>query len=109
MDVATSLYGGKSYLQLVVIQDLNSFIPMGVHTGIFIHLEDELLSLKSSFWKYPLLYTSDRFYVNTVLVGGGISQQIGRRASLNFMVLWPLNDSVYQIYSKPEMRVTFTF
>jgi hypothetical protein len=107
--VATTLYGGKGYVQLVVIQDLNSFIPMGVHTGIFLHGEDELLSLKSSFWKYPLPYTSDRFYVNTVLAGGGISQQIGRRASLNFMVLWPLNDSGYDIYSKPEIRISFSF
>jgi hypothetical protein len=109
LDVATSLYGGKSYVQLVVIQDLNSFIPMGVHTGIFLHAEDELLSLKSSFWKYPLPFTTDRFYVNTVLAGGGISQQIGRRSSLNFMILWPLNDSNYSIYSKPEIRVSFSF
>ena len=109
LDVATALYGGKGYIQFVIIQDLNSFIPMGVHTGIFLHTEDELLSLKSSFWKFPLPYTSDRFYVNTVLVGGGISQQLGRRASLNFMVLWPLNDSGYSIYSKPEIRISFSY
>lgn len=105
----TSIYGGKGYIQFVVIQDLNSFIPLGVHTGIFLHLEDELLSLKSSFWKYPLAYTSDRFYVNTALAGGGISQQIGRRSSLNFMVLWALNDSGYNIYSNPELRISFSF
>ena len=105
----TSIYGGKGYMQFVVIQDLNSFIPLGVHTGIFLHLEDELLSLKSSFWKYPPPYTSDRFYVNTVLAGGGISQQIGRRSSLNFMVLWALNDSGYSIYSNPELRISFSF
>jgi hypothetical protein len=105
----TSIYGGKGYIQFVVIQDLNSFIPLGVHTGIFLHLEDELLSLKSYFWKYPLPYTTDRFYVNTALAGGGISQQIGRRSSLNFMVLWALNDSGYNIYSKPELRISFSF
>jgi hypothetical protein len=104
----TAIYGGKAYIQLVVIQDLNSFLPVGVHTGIFLHVENELLSLKTSFWKTPP-YTSDRFYVNTVLAGGGISQQIGRRASLNFMILWPLNDPSYDIYSKPELRVSFTF
>ena len=105
----TALYGGKGYLQLVVIQDLNSVIPIGVHTGIFLHIEDELLSLKSSFWKYPPPYSSDRFYVNTVLAGAGISQQIGRRSSLNFMVLWPLNNSEFGIYSKPDIRVSFIF
>jgi hypothetical protein len=105
----TSIYGGKAYIQLVVIQDLNSFIPLGVHTGVFLHAENELLSLKTSFWKLPPYPTADRFYVNTVLAGGGISQQIGRRSSLNFMILWPLNDSNYDIYSKPEIRISFTF
>jgi len=105
----TVVYGGKSYLQFVVIQDINSVLPVGVHTGIFLHVEDELLSLKTSFWKNPPPYKTDRFYVNTVLAGGGISQQIGRRSSLNFMVLWPLNDSVYEIYSKPEIRISFIF
>ena len=104
----TSIYGGKGYLQFVVIQDINSVLPVGIHTGIFLHIEDELLSLKTSFWKLPP-YVADRFYVNTVLAGGGISQQIGRRSSLNFMVLWPLNDSLYEIYSRPEIRVSFTF
>ncbi len=109
LDVATAVYGAKGYIQLVVVQDLNSFIPMGVHTGIFLHAEDELLSLKSSFWKYPQLYDSDRFYINTVLVGGGLSQQLGRRASINFMALWAINDSGYDIYSNPELRLSFSF
>jgi hypothetical protein len=104
----TTLYGGKGYVQFVVIQDISSVIPIGSHTGIFLHAEDELLSLKTSFWKQPP-YFKDRFYVNTVLAGAGISQQIGRRSSLNFMVLWPLNDSGYALYSKPDLRITFTF
>jgi hypothetical protein len=82
---------------------------MGVHTGLFLHVEDELLSLKTSFWKNPPPYETDRFYVNTVLAGAGISQQIGKRASLNFMLLWPLNDPVYELYSKPELRISFLF
>lgn len=107
-DDRTNIYGGKGYLQFVIIQNINSVIPIGVNTGIFLHLEDELLSLESYFWKNPPL-TSDRFYINTVLAGGGISQQIGRRSSLNIMVLWALNDSGYGIYSNPEIRVSFTF
>lgn len=104
----TAIYGGKAYVQFVVIQDINSVLPLGVHTGLFLHAENELLSLKTSFWK-PTPYYSDRFYVNTVLAGAGISQQVGRRSSLNFIVLWPLNDSDYELYSKPEIRVSFIF
>jgi hypothetical protein len=105
----TALYGGRGYLEFVVVQNLNSVVPMGVHTGLFLHLEDELLSLKTSFWKNPPPYLTDRFYVNTVLAGAGISQQLGKRSSLNFMALWPLNESKYAIYSKPVLRLSFIF
>jgi len=104
----TSIYGGKCYMQFVIIKDINTFLPIGANTGIFFHIEDELLSLKSTFWKNPPVF-SDRFYINTVLAGGGISQQIGRRSSLNIMALWPLNDSGYGVYSNPEIRVSFNF
>jgi len=106
----TALYGGRAYMQLVVIQDLSSVMSLGVHTGIFLHVEDELLSLKTSFWKNPPPYPeADRFYVNTILAGIGLSQQLGKRSSLNFMILWPLNDSSYGIYSKPDLKISFIF
>jgi hypothetical protein len=104
----TNIYGGKAYLQFVVFQDISSVIPVGSHTGIFLHLEDEVLSLESSFWKSPP-YTYNRFYINTILAGGGISQQIGRRSSLNIMVLWALNDTGYGVYGNPEIRFSFNF
>ena len=108
-DLKTDIYGAKGYLELVVIQNINKILPLGVNTGIFLHLEDEVLSLESSFWKEQNTYTSNRFYINTLLAGPGLSQQIGRRASVNIMFLWVLNDSGYEIYSNPDFRVTFTF
>jgi len=104
----TAIYGGSSYIQFVVIKDLSSFIPMGSHTGFFLHVEDELLSLKSSFWKDPP-YPSDRFFINTILAGGGITQQVGRRSSFNVMVLWALDVPQYNLYGNPEFRVSFIF
>jgi hypothetical protein len=102
----TNIYGAKGYIEFVVIQDINSFIPIGTGTGLFFHVEDELLSLESSVWKDPL--SSGRFSINTLLGGAGISQQIGRRSSMNLMVLWALNDT-YGVYSNPEIRISFIF
>ncbi|HUX97692.1 MAG TPA: hypothetical protein VMV47_18315 [Bacteroidales bacterium] len=107
-DDETSMYGGKFYSQFVLLQDLNNIIPVGLHTGIFLHLEDELLNLESAYWKNPP-YPSERFNVNTILFGGGISQQMGRRSSMNIMVLWALQDSGYAIYDNPEFRISFNF
>ena len=106
---STNIYGGRVYTQFVVIQDLNNIIPAGIHIGFFLHAEDELQSLQTQtpFWNNTLV-TTERFSVNTNLVGAGISQPMGRRAALNLIVLWALNDS-YGIYSRPEIRVSFVF
>jgi hypothetical protein len=107
---ATAIYGAKGYIQFAVVQDLSSVIPVGGHTGIFLHIEDELLSLNSYFWKwqYGIPFDSERFYLNTILVGGGISQHLGRRSTIDFMVLWPL-DNPYSLYSNPEIRISFIY
>ena len=104
----TTIYGGRSYLQYLFLQDLNSLVPLGVHLGMFLHAEYEILSLQSSFWNLPP-YTSERFITNTLLAGAGISQYIGRRSALNLMVLWPLNDKGFGLYSNPEIRIGFVF
>ena len=103
----TSIYGGKFYSELVLIQDINNIIPIGAHFGFFLHAEYETLSLESAVWDPA--YTSDRFQINSLLAGGGISQQIGRRSSANIVVLWVINSSGYDYYSNPEIRISFNF
>jgi hypothetical protein len=104
---STNIFGGKVYSELVLLQDLNNVIPVGIHMGLFLHAEFESLSLESDVWNTA--YTSDRFMLNTALAGGGISQQLGQRSSLNFVVLWVISGSDYGFYSNPEIRISFNF
>lgn len=106
--ISTSIFSGKAYGQVVLLRDLNNIIPLGIHTGLVFHVEDELLNLDSEYWK-SVTSRENRFWLNTVLIGGGLRQQFGRRAAVNILVLWVLNDSGYQIYSNPEIRIGFTF
>jgi hypothetical protein len=103
----TTMYGGNGYVQFVPVKDINNAIPIGLHMGIFLHLEDELLSLESAVWDPT--NTSKRFTVNTLLGGFGISQQLGTRSSINLMFLWTLTDSGYALYNNPEIRISFSF
>jgi hypothetical protein len=107
LDNETSLYGGNVYVEFVPVKDINNALPIGLHIGIFLHLEDELLSLESAYWDPMNL--SKRFAVNTLLGGFGISQQLGARSSLNLMFLWTLTDSGYALYNNPEIRISFNF
>jgi hypothetical protein len=104
----TDIFGGRSYIQYVLLRDIDKFIPLGIHTSVFLHLEDEMLSLDSEFWGKNSVTTS-RFLMNRVLSGAGLSQQVGERLSFNFMVLWALTDSGSEIYSNPEIRIGFVF
>lgn len=104
----TSIYGGNTFVQLMFVQDLDNIIPIGLHAGLFFQAEYELLSLQSSFFKSDPQDKS-RFWTGTVLAGGGISQYISQRSSLNLSFLWALNDAGYGIYGNPEIRITFIF
>ena len=107
IDAETSLYGGRFYTQYLFIQDLDNVFPIGLHTGIFFHLEDELLSLESKYWKNQ--YASGRFIANNVLIGGGIRQQIGNRSFLHLTALWTIHDAGYFVHESPEIRISFSF
>ncbi len=85
----TTMYGGNAYIQFVPVKDINNAIPIGLHMGIFLHLEDELLSLESSVWDPQ--NPGERFTVNTLLGGFGISQQLGRQVSSQPDVLMDIN------------------
>lgn len=104
----TDIYGGKIYTEFVFFRDMDRFIPLGIHTSLFLHIEDEMLSLSSKYWANVIL-SPKRFMINTVLVGPGLSQQMGKRASFNLTVLWALNDSGYPVYSNPEVKIGFVF
>lgn len=105
----THIYGVKSYLELTLLRNINSVIPIGANTDIVAHIEDQYLSLESAFFR-DAPYDSKRFMVNTVLAGGGLSQQIGKRSALNILILFALDEeNEYGLYSNPEFRLSFTF
>lgn len=104
----TSIYGGSSYVQFMFLQDLNNVIPLGIHAGMFLQAEYELLSLESSFFRtFP--DDTGRFWSGTALLGGGISQYVSQRSSLNLSFLWAVNDAGYGLYGTPEIRISFIF
>ncbi len=104
----TTIYGGRTYLEYLFLQDLNNIIPIGIHAGLFLHGEYEVLSLQSDVFK-PEPDATGRFLEGTFLAGGGIREQIGQRSSINLTFLWALNDSDYALYGDPEIRISFVF
>jgi hypothetical protein len=104
----SNIFGGRVYSQFVVVQDLNEVIPIGLNLGIFLDAEEEIYNLNQSYDDGTPASYSASYFIHTPLIGAGISQHLGQRASINLMVLWALYDK-YDIYPDPVLRISFSF
>lgn len=100
---STSLYGGNIFTKYTIARD---FPAKGM--SIFSHLEYEALSLEKKYFKEPF-DENGRFIMHSVIVGGGLRQYLGGRASMELLILFNLNQNKYSPYQTPIVRVGFNF
>lgn len=106
----THIYGGTAFARYMAIKDLSEAIGLGLNFGIFGHVEYEILSLESKYFEIGAPPDAEgRFFLNSILIGGGVFQPIGRRGGFLFMVLWNLNETASSPYSNPIFRIGFNF
>lgn len=95
---STSLYGGKVFSRYYIMKN------------VFGHAEFETLSLESDVFDPKGIHGDvDRFWIQSLLVGGGYKQPIGQNSALIITVLWNLNDTPDSPYSNPIIRIGFVF
>ncbi len=102
------IYGFNVFTRYYIIPDMSEWIK-GLNLSVFTHAEYEGLSLDNYYDATSTTYTPGRFWINSVLVGGGISQRIGQRSAINLMLLYNLNESANSLESNPVIRVGFSF
>jgi hypothetical protein len=99
----TSIYGGNLFTKYTLFRD---FPSKGM--SIFTHAEYEVLSLDEKYFKEPFT-GNGRFLMHSFLVGGGLRQYIGGRASVEIIVLYNLNQAIFSPYQNPVIRIGFNF
>jgi hypothetical protein len=109
IDIQTIIYGYRLFSRLVLIKDLNEVIPLNVPLSIFAHAEFESLSLEERYFRLASMDSRQRFWLNSILAGGGINQQTGSRTSFNVMILWDLTNSVSSPYVNPIIKFGIQF
>lgn len=95
---STSLYGGKIFSKYYFMEN------------VFGHAEFEMLSLESEVFD-PQGINGDvnRFWIQSLFVGGGYKQPIGQNSAFVITVLWNLNETTTSPYSNPIIRFGFVF
>ena len=102
----THSYGMKAFLRYALITRAEDFLPIKLFSELFAHAEYEGLSFERAFYMAPNLEKERRLYQG-LLLGGGLSQNLGPYNSIYFMVLWDLNESIYSPYTNPVFRIGF--
>lgn len=107
----TSLYGPRVFARYLVIASFSNILPINYNGGIFFHVEYEALNMDDNYFgnTTPSPGEGGRFWMNSVLLGGGLRQPISRTGSINFLVLFYVGDNAYTPYSNPIFRIEFSF
>ncbi len=93
---SSSAYGGSIFARYFIWRDL------------FAHVEYAPLYITNFIYYPPITIDEGKApWAHDVLLGGGYRQWIGDRASINLMILWNVNESIYSPYSNPIIRIGF--
>ena len=107
---STHIYGFRTFTRYHLIPNLADLLGGGINLGLFAQLEYEGLSLERQYFDYPAYPPDGRFWLSSVLIGGGISVPTGARGAVNFSILYNLNETANSIYyNNPIIRFGFTF
>jgi hypothetical protein len=109
--IKTSTYGGRVFMSYDLITKLHEYIPLDIGT-ILVHCENEVLNLETFLldtYSLRLYPSGNRIWIDNFLIGGGIRQPIGEKASIFLLVLWDVTQNEYSPHTNPFIRVGFTF
>jgi len=100
----THSYGGRIISKYLLIRHLHNAIPLGVHFGLAAYGEYELLNMDN--WYSNINNAQEgRFWLHSVYFGGGLEMPVSRNVSINFFVLFNLNDTGESPYTDPVVRI----
>jgi len=105
----THIYGPRAFARYTLFKNLGDFLPIGMNTALFAHVEFESSSLENKYF-HPTNFTQEgRFWYSTALVGGGFSQDASERIKINVLLLWDTDGGYTSLYNNPILRFGFQF
>jgi len=89
-DLESSIYGGKIFTSFTVYQGTQKENRFGIG-DLMLHIENEVVNVD----KFP---TTDRLWIDNVLLGAGLYQTLGGRFGVSIFVLWDVTQNFYSPY-----------
>ncbi|MFH1161319.1 MAG: hypothetical protein V1733_10290 [bacterium] len=111
IDFSSNIWGGRVFARYYLAGFFDNWVG-----NFFVHAEYEYLCYTSAFVYDPNGDFLDPYYntyskgkevieINSIFLGGGYRQPISRRAFVDFLILFNLNDTPYSPYTNPVFRL----
>jgi hypothetical protein len=98
----TAIYGSNLFTKYTIVRDFPS-----KNMSLFAYSGYEALSLERKYFKSG--NETGRFIMHSVLIGGGLRQYLGGRASAEILILYNINQANISPYSSPTIRIGLNF
>lgn len=99
---STSIYGTNLFTKYTLIRDFPSN-----NVSLFSYAGWESINLENKY--FSLNSESGRFWLNSLLVGGGFRQYLGGRTSMEILILYNLTQQTLSPYNNPTIRIAINF
>ena len=102
-------YGGKLFADYVLLDHLEEMLHINI-SSLIAHSEFERLNVNAyTYDNFGNTIDNGRTWITSVLVGGGIKQNLGKHSAISLLVLYNLTEEVFTPYSNPVFKINFTF
>lgn len=105
VNFSSHIWGIKGFTRFSVIRNAAEMLPFYLFDELFAHVEYELMNLENRYFNAPTFPPEGRFWVESMYVGFGISQNLRGFSSYSIMLLWNLNNELFSLYRNPTYRV----
>ena len=108
-NVSSNIFGFRTFAIYTIFDNIGKSLTMKQNFGIFVQAEYEALNLDHDFSNTSTNERVNRFWLNGILLGGGLKQTIGKRSSFNISILFNILANKKTPYDNPVVRIGFFF
>jgi hypothetical protein len=105
----THIFGGRAFSNYALLEHIGNHLRIKTDITIFFQGEYEILNIGRDFSKAGNAGSSNRYWLNGILLGGGIREPIGKKSSFNFALLYNILADSRTPYENPIIRFGFYF
>jgi hypothetical protein len=106
---SSNIFGIRTYAEYILLNNIGKKLTVKANFAIFSHFEYEALNMDRDFSNINSIDKVNRFWLNGILIGGGVKQPVGKHTSFNFVILYNVNADARTPYENPVVRIGFYF